>query len=42
MEKAVVIGDGGLLKIAVAEFDCVRDDNTVGGGVHNLEASVVV
>ena len=42
MEKAVIIGDGGLLKIAVADFDRVRDDDTVGGGVHNLEASVVV
>ena len=37
MEKAVIIGDGWLLKIAVAEFDRV-----VGGKVLNLEASVVV
>jgi hypothetical protein len=42
MEKAVIIGDGGLLKIAVVEFDHVRDDDTVGCGVHNSEASVVV
>jgi len=42
MEKVVVIGEGGLLKIAVVEFNRVRDDGTVGGGVHNLEASVVV
>ena len=42
MEEAVVIGDDGLLKIAVAEFDRIRDDGTVGGRVHNLEASVVL
>ena len=42
MENAVIIGDGELLEIAVAEFDRVRDDDTVGGGVHNLEALVVL
>jgi hypothetical protein len=42
MEEAVIIGDGWLVEIAVAEFDCVRDNNTVGGGVHNFEAAVVV
>ena len=42
MEEAVIVGDGWLLEIAVAELDRIRDDDTVGGGVHNLEASVVL
>ena len=31
-----------MFEIAVAEYNSVRDNDTVGGGVYNLEASVVL
>ena len=41
MEKAVFIGDGRLFEVAPVELNHVRDDEGVGGGVHDLEAVVV-
>jgi hypothetical protein len=41
MEKAVFIGDGRLLEVAVSELDCIGDDKGAGDRVHDLEAAVV-
>ena len=41
MEDAVFVSDGGLHEIVVAELDSFRDYKGLGGGVHELEATVL-
>ena len=42
MEYAVGGGNGGLGKIAVGEFDCIREKNMLGYSINHVEASVVL
>ena len=37
----VLVRDGGLFEVAVAELDSAEDEEGFGGGVNNLEAVVV-
>ena len=41
-ENAVLVRDGGLGEIVVSKLDCVGEDEGFGGGVDDLEATVVI
>ena len=42
MEDTVIICDGGLGEVVVEKLDCVGEDKGFGGGVDNVEATIVV
>ena len=42
MEDAFLVCDGGLGEVVVAELDCVGKDRGFGGGVDDVEATVVI
>ena len=41
MEGVVLVRDGGLGEVVMAKFDCVGEDKGFGGGVDDMEATVV-
>jgi hypothetical protein len=41
MEDSIFVGGAGWSKVGMTKFDCVRDDEGFGIGIHNLKATVV-